>query len=107
MRIVEVNGVLHGRLEKLFLEPGEDQNPRCTSCSDTRRDQPVMGMTILTGLKREADSTSWSGGEILDPGNGKIYKIKATLTDGGRKLEVRGYIGVPLLGRTQTWVREP
>lgn len=107
MHIVESNGVLSGKLERLFHESGDQQNPRCTACSDDRKDQPLVGMTILSGLKREDHSMVWSGGEILDPDSGKTYRIKATLADSGRKLAMRGYIGVPLLGRTQTWLREP
>ena len=107
IRIAESNAVLSGRIEKLFLKPAQEQNPRCIACSDARKDQPIMGMTILTGLKREDHSMTWIGGEILDAEDGKTYKIKTTVIDGGRKLEVRGYIGVPLLGRTQTWLREP
>ena len=61
-------------------------------------------MQILSGLKPDGDE--WAGGEILDPNNGKVYKAKARLADGGKKLEVRGFIGVSLLGRTQTWQRE-
>ena len=107
IRITEANGTLSGKIEKLISEPGEEQNPRCIPCTDARKDQPIVGMTILTGLKREGIATVWSGGEILDPDTAKVYKCKATLTGGGRKLEMRGYIGVPILGRTQTWIREP
>ena len=107
VRIVESNGALSGKIEKLFLGPGEEQNPKCVTCSDVRKGQPLVGMTILSGFKREGDTLVWSGGEILDPDTGKVYKSKATLTDQGRKLDVRGYIGLPLLGRTQTWLREP
>lgn len=106
VRISEVNGALQGKIEKLFLEPDEPQNPKCIPCTDARKDQPIVGMTIVSGLKKGADGTVWSGGEILDPKNGKVYKSKATLVDGGRKLEVRGYVGIALFGRTQTWVRE-
>ncbi len=105
--IVEFKGVLTGKVEKLFYEVGDERNPRCMMCSDARKDQPVIGMTILSGLKREGNAMVWSGGEILDPDNGKIYKSKATLVDGGRKLEVRGYVGLTVFGRTQTWLREP
>lgn len=105
--ITESNGTLSGKIERLFPAPANEQNPRCTACSDARKGQPILGMTILSGLRREGNSMVWSGGEILDPDNGKIYRSKATLTDGGRKLDVRGYIGVPMLGRTQTWLREP
>jgi uncharacterized protein (DUF2147 family) len=106
VRIVEQDGVLTGRIEKLFREPNEDQNPTCTDCSDARKDKPVLGMTILTGLKHEPDGAVWSGGEILDPNNGKVYRSKATLSADGKQLVVRGYIGVPWLGRSQIWLRE-
>lgn len=104
IRITENNGVLQGQIEKLFRAPNEDQNPKCDKCSDARKDKPVVGMVILTGLKK--DGSEYSGGEILDPNNGKVYKSKLELTDGGKKLKMRGYIGMPMLGRTQTWVRQ-
>lgn len=104
IRITESNGVLQGQIEKLFRDPGEEANPKCEKCTDARKDKPVLGMVILTGLKK--DGNEYTGGEILDPGNGKVYKSKLELTDGGKKLKMRGYIGVPMLGRTQTWVRQ-
>lgn len=107
VRIVESNGALSGKIEKLFVEPGEEQNPKCMTCTDVRKGQPLLGMVILSGFRREGNTLVWSGGEILDPDTGKIYKSKATLVDNGRRLDVRGYIGVSLLGRTQTWLREP
>ncbi len=104
VRIVEVNGELRGTIEKLFREPGEEQNPVCDKCSGERKGQPVLGMTILSGLRRHGDE--FAGGEILDPANGKTYQCKMSVADGGKKLKVRGFIGVSLLGRTQVWVRE-
>ena len=104
VRITESNGELRGKIEKLFREPGEDQNPKCEKCEGALKDQPVIGMTIITGMKK--DGNEYNGGQILDPNNGKVYKSKMTLVDGGKKLDVRGYIGVPMLGRTQTWVRQ-
>lgn len=104
VRITEDHGVLEGKIEKLFREPGEEQDPKCTECTDARKGQPILGMTILRGLKKDGDE--WSGGQILDPKNGKEYKSKAELKDGGAKLSVRGYIGVPMLGRSQTWLRQ-
>jgi uncharacterized protein (DUF2147 family) len=101
IRIVEQGGALVGRIEKILTDKAD---ALCDLCTDDRKGKPVQGMTILTGLKK--DGEEWSGGEILDPNNGKVYKAKAKLTDGGRKLDVRGYIGVALMGRTQTWVRE-
>ena len=104
IRITENEGQLQGTIEKLFRGPNEDQNPKCVKCEGARKDQPMIGMTILSGLKKNGDE--YTGGEILDPNNGKVYKSKATLKDGGKKLEVRGYIGAPMFGRSQTWVRE-
>jgi uncharacterized protein (DUF2147 family) len=104
IRITESGGELTGKIEKLFREPGEEANPICTKCDGALKDQPVIGMTILSGLKKDGDE--YSGGQILDPGNGKLYKSKLSVVDDGKKLNVRGYIGVPMLGRTQVWLRE-
>jgi uncharacterized protein (DUF2147 family) len=81
-----------------------DPERRCTACTGDRKDQLLKGMTIIEGMRQDGDE--WSGGQILDPSNGKFYKCKMTLEDGGQKLVVRGYIGVSLLGRSQTWLRE-
>ena len=104
IRITETNGVLEGKIEKLFRPADQDQNPMCVKCTDARKDQPIIGMTILSGLKKDGDE--YNGGQILDPNNGKVYKSKAELKDGGKKLSVRGYIGTPLLGRSQVWERQ-
>lgn len=104
VRIAEENGVYSGRIEKLFREPGEEQNPVCDKCEDERKGQPIVGMTIISGMRKES-AREYTGGQILDPANGKVYKSKMTLADDGRKLDVRGYIGMPMLGRTQTWER--
>lgn len=104
VRVSDSGGVLSAKVEKL-LDPAK-QDSKCDKCSDERKDQPILGMTIVRGLKQSAsDPSMWDGGEILDPNNGKTYKARMTPTDGGKKLEVRGYIGAPLLGRTQTWIR--
>ena len=104
IRITESNGALQGKIEQLFRAPGEDQNPKCDKCEGARKDQPIVGMEILSGLKKDGDE--YAGGEILDPNNGKVYKSKLHLTDAGKKLSVRGYIGMPMLGRSQVWVRQ-
>ncbi|MGX9217847.1 DUF2147 domain-containing protein [Massilia varians] len=104
VRVTDEGGVLTGKIEKLFRPADQDQNPKCTACEGARKDQPIIGMTILSGLKK--DGNEYTGGEILDPAKGKTYKSKATLKDNGSKLEVRGYIGAPMFGRSQTWVRE-
>ena len=104
VRIVEVNGEFRGTIEKLFREPGEEPNPVCEKCPGDRKNKPVIGMTILTGLKK--DDGQWSGGEILDPQNGKVYRCKMWLEQKGRELHVRGFIGVAVLGRTQVWLKD-
>ncbi|NVE00908.1 DUF2147 domain-containing protein [Massilia sp. BJB1822] len=104
IRITETNGVLQGRIEKLFRTADEEQNPKCEKCKDARKDQPIVGMVFMSGLKK--DGNEYNDGEILDPDNGKVYRSKLKLADGGKKLEVRGYIGVPMLGRSQTWLRQ-
>jgi len=103
VRIVEVNGELQGKVEKLFDFPGDDPEHLCDKCKGDRKDQPVIGMTILWGLKDEGKV--WKGGEILDPDNGKTYRCKMTVSENGQELDVRGYIGISLIGRTQTWLR--
>ncbi|MGZ9710688.1 DUF2147 domain-containing protein [Glaciimonas sp. GNP009] len=104
IRITESGGELSGKIEKLFREPNEEANPKCVKCEGDNKDKPIVGLTMLQGMK--ADGAEYSGGTILDPANGKVYKSKMSLLDDGKKLSVRGYIGVPLLGRSQTWVRE-
>jgi uncharacterized protein (DUF2147 family) len=103
IRITENNGELRGKIEKLFLDIGE-KNPKCDKCEGAQKDQPIIGMTILSGMKQEG--IEYGDGQILDPANGKVYKSKMSLADNGKKLNVRGYIGMPMLGRTQTWLRE-
>ena len=104
VRITESGGVFTGRIEKL-LDPAR-HDAKCDKCSDERKDQPIAGMTIIRNVKqKDGDATMWDGGEILDPNNGKTYKLRMKPVDNGKTLEVRGYIGAPLLGRTQTWLR--
>lgn len=101
--ITEHDGVLSGHVVKLFRKPNEDQNPTCKDCSGERKDRPIIGMTILWNLHQDGDE--WNGGEILDPDGGKIYRCKLHVDETGSKLEVRGFIGFSLLGRTQVWER--
>jgi len=103
VRIWEEGGKLYGKIEKLFRAPDEDPNPKCVECDGELKDQPIIGMTILRDLEKDDDE--WSGGTVLDPKNGKTYSCKVALEDGGKKLKVRGYLGISLLGRTQHWVR--
>jgi uncharacterized protein (DUF2147 family) len=105
IRITESGGVLTGKLEK-FLDPATKPDVVCKDCSDERKDQPILGMTLIRNVKpSEGEKGQWDGGDILDPNNGKVYRVRLRPIDGGARLDVRGYIGTPMLGRTQTWVR--
>ncbi|MFO0120804.1 MAG: DUF2147 domain-containing protein [Burkholderiales bacterium] len=101
VRIEERNGTLVGRIERLLVDP---ESATCQACTGELKGKPVIGLTILNGLRREGEL--WSGGEVLDPNNGKFYKAQVRLAQAGEQLQVRGYVGVPSLGRTQTWRRE-
>ena len=105
VRIVETNGVYSGKVEKI-VDPDSPKDAVCKECSDDRKDKPVVGMTIIRNVKASTDDKAvFEGGDILDPNNGKVYKSKMKLVENGNKLEVRGFVGISLLGRTQTWVR--
>jgi uncharacterized protein (DUF2147 family) len=104
LRVTQVGEEYQAKVEKIFPKSGEDPNPKCEKCEGARHNQPVIGMTILWGLKKQGDE--YQGGEILDPESGKVYQVKMNLQDGGRTLHVRGFIGFSLFGRTQIWIRE-
>ena len=96
------NGSLAGRVVEV-LQSAQGDNPICKECEGERKNQPIEGMVILWGAKQDGDA--WKGGKILDPASGKVYSLKMEPVEGGEKLEVRGFMGFSLLGRTQTWVR--
>ncbi len=104
IRITEANGELQGVVEKIFDQPGDDPAHLCKECKGDLKDKPIIGMRILWGLKKDGDT--WTGGEILDPKNGRTYRAKVTPSADGKTLDVRGYIGMALIGRTQVWYRE-
>ena len=105
VRIAEAGGVFTGRIEKL-LDPAIKPDALCLKCGDERKDKPLVGMTIIRGVRHNTSHhATWDGGEILDPNNGKTYAVRLTPADDGKTLAVRGYVGTPLLGRSQTWIR--
>jgi len=97
-------GGLSGVVEK-SLQNNPNTEPNCNLCTDDRKDKPKIGMEIIRGGQQSDGKAVWEGGKILDPENGKNYSLRLTPIDGGKKLEVRGFIGAPILGRTQTWIR--
>ena len=102
IRIVENAGVVSGKVDKI-LDSKTKQDDKCEECTDERKDQPVLGMEILRGLKKVEGKDVWEGGTVLDPKNGKVYKATVTPLEGGKKLQMRGYIG--FFYRTQIWNR--
>ncbi len=101
VRIYEQDGKLFGRLERSF-KPGAEKRV-CSVCTDDRKDAPMLGLVIIRDLK-PADG-EFTGGTILDPDNGDVYRCKLRLEAGGTRLLVRGYLGISLFGRSQTWER--
>jgi len=101
IRIREINGELRGVVEQV-LEP-DKRGELCEKCPGERHNQPLLGLTVITGMHRDGDR--YTGGDILDPDNGNLYSCRLQLVDDGRRLDVRGYLGFSLFGRTQTWVR--
>jgi uncharacterized protein (DUF2147 family) len=110
VQITDNNGALEEHIVKLLNRSQEDsardgEVELCKKCDGERKDKPVEGMNIMWGVTKDDDI--WNGGKILDPKSGKVYKVKLTLKDSGQKLDVHGYIGFALLGRSQTWERQP
>jgi uncharacterized protein (DUF2147 family) len=106
IQIVDKDGVLSGRVVK-SLRQDPNAKKTCDDCSDDRKGQTIIGMEIIRGVKPDASAENlWAnGGKILDPENGKEYTVKMVPLEGGKKLQVRGYIG-PFY-RTQVWFRAP
>lgn len=96
-------GVLGGKVTEIMISD-KGPNPVCEECEGEEHNKPVLGMTILKGFKKTGDDL-WEGGTCLKPQNGKVYKCKMRVIEGGKKLEVRGFIGFALLGETQVWER--
>ncbi len=102
VRIYEEDGKFFGRIEHTFTPGGEHRV--CVPCKDERKNQPIINLVIIRNMKRDGDE--YTGGDILDPESGAVYRCKMHLEQGGSRLVLRGYIAVPLLGRSQTWERQ-
>ena len=101
IRIFEMKGLYYGRIEP--SSPTDDRSARCTRCTDYRHNQPIIGLVLLRHLRPE--NGEYVGGDILDPNTGHIWSCTMRLTDGGRQLIMRGFVGFSLLGSSQTWKR--
>jgi uncharacterized protein (DUF2147 family) len=106
-RISEKNGVYIGQIVKTFPKPGEEPADKwlCGKCEGEERNQPVIGLALIKGMQRTG--LKYENGTIMDPRDGSVYRALMELSPDGQKLEVRGYLGIALFGRSQTWNRLP
>ncbi|HEY6979952.1 DUF2147 domain-containing protein [Reyranella sp.] len=104
-KISERNGVYEGNVVKIFSKPGEDENFVCSKCEGAEKGAPVLGLTLIKGMQR--NGLAYENGTIMDPRDGAVYRALMKLSPDGGKLEVRGYLGLSLFGRSQVWNRLP
>lgn len=103
MRIYEEDGEYRGKIDELLRHSAGDTVPVCDQCPGSLKGEPIRGLVLMQGLKQNGDR--YTGGRILDPDSGRFYRLQVRVAPDGNALFVRGYLGVSLLGRTQTWYR--
>jgi uncharacterized protein (DUF2147 family) len=106
IQIWEKDGKLYGKIKRVLFLSEENKNGLCGKCTGAWHNKPIEGMTNIWGLQQDPENPlKWIDGQILDPKNGKTYHCQMTVSEDGKELNVHGYVGVPLFGRTQTWSR--
>lgn len=101
IQIDEKNGLLEGHVLEILERPGKKKNPVCENCEGENKNQPIVGMKVIWDMK--PDGGEFTGGKIFDPESGHTYRCKIKVAEG--KLEVRGFLGISLIGRSQIWIR--
>lgn len=101
------SGAYQGTIIKVIPRPGYTPRETCQKCPAPYSNQPIVGLPILTGLQQDPKKeNNFINAKVLDPLSGNVYKGKAKLSSDGRRLSLRGYVGISALGRSQTWIRE-